>query len=188
VGAVLLHLQIFKLQLPMHKEMLVENSTVNDFDRIIELYDAAITYQKTKFKRNWQRFNDEMIRKEISERRQWKIIMNNEIACIFATAFSDPHIWKERNADPSVYLHRIVTNPSYRGNHFIRHIIDWARSYGKDNQLEYVRMDTWGDNDELVRYYQQCGFTLLGTVTPEETGELPKHYSCITLALLEIKL
>jgi hypothetical protein len=74
----------------MNKEMLVENSTVNDFDRIIELYDAAITYQKTKFKRNWQRFNDEMIRKEISERRQWKIIMNNEIACIFATAFSDP--------------------------------------------------------------------------------------------------
>jgi ribosomal protein S18 acetylase RimI-like enzyme len=188
VGPVLLLLQIKKSRGPMKKEMLVENSTVNDFDKIVELYDAAIAYQKTKFKRNWQRFDDDLVRKEITENRQWKIIMNGEIACIFATTLSDPHIWKEKNEDPSVYIHRIVTNPAFRGNHFMKHIIEWARDYCRANQLENIRMDTWGDNDELIHYYQQCGFELLGTVTPEQTGELPKHYSCISLALLEIKL
>jgi|SRR6476620_6256588 len=172
----------------MTKEMLVENSTVKDFDKIVELYDAAIAYQKTKFKRNWQRFDDELIMKEIKEKRQWKIVMDGEVACIFATTLSDPHIWKEKNNDPSVYIHRIVTNPLFRGNHFMKHIIEWARIYCRENDLENIRMDTWGDNESLVSYYQQCGFELLGIVTPEQTGELPKHYSCISLALLEIKL
>lgn len=172
----------------MSKEMLIENSTSNDFEKIVELYDAAIAYQKTKFKRNWQRFDDELIRKEIKEKRQWKIIMDGAVACIFATTHSDPYIWKEKNADPSVYIHRIVTNPAFRGNQFMKHIIKWAKTYCRENQLENIRMDTWGDNESLVNYYQQCGFELLGIVTPEQTAELPKHYSCISLALLEIKI
>jgi ribosomal protein S18 acetylase RimI-like enzyme len=168
--------------------MQIENSTDQDFDKIIELYDAAIAYQKTKFKRHWEPFDEAMIRTEIREKRQWKIILNGQVACIFATTHSDPYIWKEKNTDPSVYIHRIVTDPAFRGNHFIKHIIAWAKTYCKQQGLEYIRMDTWGDNDELVNYYQQCGFELLGIVSPDQTGKLPKHYSAITLALLEIRV
>jgi hypothetical protein len=42
-------------------------------------------------------------------------------------------------------------------------------------KLDCLRLDTWGDNEELSDYYQQCGFTFLGVITPDYNG-LPKHY------------
>jgi hypothetical protein len=49
-------------------------------------------------------------------------------------------------------------------------------------------MDTWGDNEKLISYYQQCGFTYLGSITPDASDQLPQHYSAIFLSLFEIKL
>jgi hypothetical protein len=49
--------------------------------------------------------------------------MNNEIACVFATTFSDPLIWEKRDTDPSVYIHRIATNPNFRGNNLVAAIV-----------------------------------------------------------------
>jgi RimJ/RimL family protein N-acetyltransferase len=48
-------------------------------------------------------------------------------------------------------------------------------------------MDTWGDNEKLIAYYQKCGFEFLGIITPDYNG-LPKHYEGITLSLFEIKV
>ena len=48
-------------------------------------------------------------------------------------------------------------------------------------------MDTWGDNDSLIAYYQKCGFDFLGIITPDY-DDLPKHYEGITLSLFEIKV
>ena len=49
-------------------------------------------------------------------------------------------------------------------------------------------MDTWGDNQKLINYYQACGFDLVGVMTPGESATLPKHYSGISLSLFQIDL
>ncbi len=51
-----------------------------------------------------------------------------------------------------------------------------------------VRLDTWGDNQKLIDYYQNCGFSFLGVITPQKTINLSKHYERISLSLFEIKL
>lgn len=168
--------------------MTILNSTQQDIDTIFGLYELATNYQKTKFNRWWQPFDRAMVQREIEQNRQWKIMIDGEIACIFAIAFADPEIWGAKNADPSIYIHRIVTHPAYKGRGLMQQIITWAKEYAKANNKQYIRMDTWGDNDELVGYYVKCGFTHLGTITPAETGELPAHYNCIFLALLQITI
>jgi ribosomal protein S18 acetylase RimI-like enzyme len=165
--------------------MEIINSTASDFDRIFELYDAAVAFQKTVFNKQWQGFEPDLIRKETSEDRQWKIIIDGEIACIFAITFEDKAIWAEKDADPSIYIHRIVTNPVFRGANFVKHIVAWAVPYARSMNKKYVRMDTWGDNEKLISYYQSCGFNFLGIITPDYTT-LPKHYEGITLSLFEI--
>ncbi len=142
--------------------MQIINSTKEDIKTIFEFYDAAIAYQKIKFNKHWQGFDTALIEKEIKENRQYKIVVDGSIVCIFAITFNDPVIWGEKDKDPAVYIHRIVTHPAFRGNNCIKNIVDWAVDFGSKNAIQFVRMDTWGDNQKLINHYTNCGFTFLG--------------------------
>ena len=168
--------------------MEILNSRIEDIEDIFALYDAAVEYQKSKFDKHWLPFDRQMVEKEIAENRQWKIIVGDEIACIFVTADSDPLIWGERINEPAVYIHRIVTNPQFRGHNFVVKIVEWARLFGKEKGKKFIRMDTWGDNQKLIDYYVKCGFKFLGVITPTEIEKLPKHYEGITLGLFELEI
>ncbi|WP_353481509.1 GNAT family N-acetyltransferase [Haliscomenobacter sp.] len=167
--------------------MQITNSTPADFDTIFALYDEAIAFQKKVFNKQWEGFESSLIETEIRENRQWKIIIDDEVACIFATTLSDAIFWGERDLEPAVYIHRIVTNPKFRGAAFVKIIVEWARGYCLANQLEYIRLDTWGDNPKLIDYYEKCGFSYLKTIDLDNTQGLPAHYKGV-LALLEIKI
>ena len=164
------------------------NSTLEDMPAIFKLYDAAIAYQETKFYKQWQGFNESLIKKEIEEHRQYKILDDGTIVCIFAVTFSDALIWGNRDKDPSVYIHRIVTNPLYRGRGYVKNIIEWGVNFGSINGKQFVRMDTWGDNEKLIKYYTSCGFTFLGLSHTISSDALPKHYQGIKLSLFEIAI
>lgn len=168
--------------------MKIINSTKDDLNAIFNLYDAAIAYQKKVFHKHWQGFDVSLVEKEINEYRQYKIVEGDTIVCIFAIAFSDAYIWGEKDKAPSVYIHRIVTNPLFRGKSYVKSIIEWAVQYGKNNGKEYVRMDTWGDNQKLIDYYSKCGFTFLGLTDKICDESLPKHYQGIQLSLFEIAI
>ncbi len=163
-------------------------SLPEDIPAIFKLYDDAVAFQKTKFDKHWLPFDGAMVEKEIAEQKQWKIIEGNDIACIFAIAYDDPFIWKEKNVDPAIYIHRIVTHPSYHGRGYVKTIVEWAKERAREAGKRFIRMDTWGDNQKLISYYQQCGFNYLGSVTPEASDHLPQHYSAIFLSLFEIKM
>jgi hypothetical protein len=70
--------------------MEIQNSTIEDLDFIFGLYRAATAYQKERFISHWPEFDREMVSNEIFEKRQWKLIIEGEIVCIWATTFSDP--------------------------------------------------------------------------------------------------
>ncbi|MFN7274332.1 MAG: GNAT family N-acetyltransferase, partial [Bacteroidota bacterium] len=77
--------------------MEIQNSTIEDVDFILELYKSATTYQKERYSSHWPVFDREMVMNEIKENRQWKMIVDGAVVCIWATTFSDPLIWEERN-------------------------------------------------------------------------------------------
>lgn len=168
--------------------MHITNSTPDDIDIIFELYDEAVKFQKTVFNKQWQGFERSLVETEISEGRQWKIIVEGQVVCIFAITFSDPLIWNEKDKDPAIYIHRIVTNPEFRGGAYVKEIVKWSKDYARSINKKYVRMDTWGDNEKLKEYYVSCGFEYLGQTRMENTAGLPKHYEGLSLSLFEIQL
>ena len=104
--------------------MEIQNSLIEDIDFILDLYKSATAYQKERFISHWPEFEREMVINEIAEKRQWKLIIEGEIVCIWATTFSDPLIWVDKDADPSVYVHRISTNPNCRGKAYVKQIVE----------------------------------------------------------------
>ena len=164
----------------------IRNSNINDIDEIFRLYKVATDFQKTRFTVHWPDFDRKLIETEISENRQWKIIADDKIACVWATTFHDPQIWEERNEDPSVYIHRIATNPDFRGQNLVGQIVEWVKNYAKENQKKFVRMDTVGDNPRLINYYTKCGFDFLGLLKLKNTDRLPAHYDNATVSLFQM--
>lgn len=169
--------------------MSIRNSNLNDIPKIFKLYKLATEFQKLKFPDNqWPEFDKKLISTEIIEKRQFKLIIENEIACVWAITFSDPQIWEDKENSSSIYIHRIATNPEFRGQNFVHDIVDWAKIYALGKNKEFIRMDTCGKNYRLINHYKNCGFNFLGIKKLENTSELPLHYHNADVCFFEIKL
>ncbi len=164
------------------------NSTPDDLQTIFNFYDAAIAHQKAVSDMHWLPFDREMVKAEIAEGRQWKIMVDGQVACVFVVAYADAAIWGERDRDPSVYFHRIVTHPAFRGNNFVLKIVDWGKQHGRDLGKKFVRLDTWAENLKLKEVYLRAGFQFLGIQAPANPAALPSHYSGIMLAFFEMPI
>ncbi|SEW24455.1 GNAT family N-acetyltransferase [Chitinophaga arvensicola] len=164
------------------------HSNPEDIDVIFSLYDAGTELQKIVAKKHWQGFDRELIATDIREKRCWKIMEDDQMACVFSITFQDPFIWKEKDNDPAIYIHRISTHPNFRGKGYVNDIVRWAKEYAAANGKAYIRMDTGSGNDKLNNYYISCGFNYLGVVATVDSEDLPAHYKGGTSSLFEIQL
>ena len=118
--------------------MTIKNIAPLDIDKIFTLYKIASNYQKEKKTVVvWPDFNKEMVAIEIAENRQFKLLINSEIACVWAITFSDVQIWEDSKGDSALYIHRIAVHPNFRGNKYIDKIVAWAKEFAlkKDKDL-----------------------------------------------------
>lgn len=169
--------------------MKIENSTTEDIPEIFRLYRLASEFQKKAFPGNvWPEFEDALVRNEVTENRQFKLMIDDQIACVWAIGFSDIKIWPGTENDRAVYIHRIATNPDFRGNNFVKLIVDWAKEYANQKNLDFIRMDTCGDNRRLINHYENCGFNFLGMERIEDSTGLPAHYDDADVCYFEIAL
>lgn len=138
--------------------MKISNCSITDIDSIMGLYDAARQLQTERKTVVWPFFNKSFLANEIEEKRQWKIIMVKEIVCNWVITYEDKDIWKSRENGDAIYIHRIATNPAFRGNRSIEKIVQWAIEYAKSLNRQYVRLDTLGNNTKLIQHYTSAGF------------------------------
>src|SRR4051812_20867528 len=129
--------------------MRIENSTIEDVETIIGLYQDAVAYQKIVAEQPWEEFDQRFIETEIREQRQWKIVIDDQIACVFALSFYDATVKEEARKEQAIYIHRIATNPLFRGNSFVKYIVAWSKIYGRQTGKEFVRVLTVFGNLKL---------------------------------------
>ncbi|MCM4159809.1 GNAT family N-acetyltransferase [Antarcticibacterium flavum] len=169
--------------------MKIESSTRNDLEEIFRLYKEATKYQKIKFPENqWPEFSRNLVVKELEENRQFKIVIDDQLACVWAVTFSDAEIWEEKNSDPAIYLHRIATNPHFRGQNFVAIIVGWAREFARQHNKDFIRCDTCGHNRKLISHYGKAGFDFLGIKKLKDPKGLPAHYVDAEVCFFEIAL
>lgn len=168
--------------------MIIENTTAEDLNNIMKLYEYARNVQKAKGAVLWPQFDKPLIETAILNKEQWKITIGDHIACVWSTTFNDPQIWGERNRDPSVYIHRIAANPLFKGHNMVNKIVTWAKNYARQNEKIFIRMDTVGENKGLINYYQKCGFDFLGLLQLIDSEGLPAHYHNATVSLFQITI
>ena len=154
----------------------ISTCMLKDSDMILSLYQSARDLQTQKGMVVWPVFKKDLIENEITEQRQWKLVIEDDIACNWAITFSDKEIWGEKDKDDAIYIHRIATNPILRGNRYIDKLVVWAKEYAKQKGKRFVRLDTLGNNTGLIKHYTSAGFKFLGMFELSDTSNLPGHY------------
>jgi ribosomal protein S18 acetylase RimI-like enzyme len=85
-------------------------------------------------------------------------------------------------------LHRIVVNPNFKGQKQFEKVLNWAKQFAMQNNLRYVRMDTWADNKKIIDYYRSFGFEFIENYKTTNAPELPLQNRNLNVALLELEL
>lgn len=166
----------------------VLNTELSDLEFIYELFEHSIRYQEERGFPVWKNYDREAIVKDIRERNQYKILVNGETGIVFSVAYSDKIIWRERDQGQSIYLHRIVVNPDFKGQKLFGKILDWSIEHAREKGLTSIRMDTWSSNPAIVKYYLSFGFRFIENYVTPDTDALPVHNRNLGLSLLEYPL
>jgi len=166
----------------------VVNTEMSDLEQIFELFDQSIIYQEMNGFPVWRNYDKNAIIRYIENKNQYKIIVDSQIGIVFSVSYADKIIWRELDKGNSIYLHRIVVNPEFKGRKLFGVILDWAIKHSKQNDLNNIRMDTWAADPTIINYYKNFGFTFIEDFTTPDGEELPVHNRNLALTLMEYKL
>jgi ribosomal protein S18 acetylase RimI-like enzyme len=166
----------------------VQNTQVGDLEKVFELFEYSIQYQEQKGYPVWRNYDKNALAKDLSDKNQYKIIIDGQVAIVFSVCYTDKIIWREKETGDAMYLHRIVVNPEFKGQKLFGKILEWCIAHAKQKRLRTVRMDTWAANPTIINYYTGFGFSLIENYTTPDTSELPVHNRNLALTLLEYKI
>lgn len=166
----------------------IENAIIDDLQEIYNLFEQAIAFQKNHNYIGWSSYDKEFIKSDIQKKLLYKIVKDDQVACIFSVCFNDDLIWREREKGDAFYLHRIVLNQKFKGEKLFKVVLDWAIDFAADRNLAYIRMDTWAENEKIIFYYKSYGFSFIENYTTPATDNLPQQHRNLNVALLELKL
>ena len=172
----------------LHRTVTIQPSDAADLAAILDLYRHASDLQREKGMVVWPEISPSLIKQELAEQRQWKMVIDDQIACIWVVAFDDPLIWGEKNNDAAVYLHRIATAPDFRGQGLVEYVLRATHEMACKMRLDYLRLDTVGENPGLIEHYTKHGLTYLGAHQLPSTEGLPGHYNDGPVLLFESKV
>lgn len=169
-------------------EFRILNTTKEDFDTILWLFEQAINLQGKNGYKVWEGIDKNALTKDIDEGLQYKIVRDNNILCIFSIQYNDPFIWRDRDQNDAIYLHRIVVNPDFKGQKQFQKVLNWAIEIARQKNLKCLRMDTWADNKKIIDYYRSFGFEFIENYKTTNAAELPIQNRNLNVALLEMKV
>jgi GNAT superfamily N-acetyltransferase len=166
----------------------IENTNLADLEFIYGLFDQSILYQEKKGFPVWRNYDKATLLNDVRLGNQYKVTIHGQVAIVFSVCYSDKILWREMETGDSVYLHRIVVNPLFKGQRLFGRILDWAVGHAKQKGLSFIRMDTWAEDTTIKKYYEGFGFSYVGDYTTPDTSELPEHNRNLALTLLQYDL
>ncbi|MDC8005673.1 hypothetical protein POV27_16565 [Aureisphaera galaxeae] len=139
----------------------ITNTQLEDLDAACQIFDDAIAYQKRKGYPQYRSNDRKGVKQAIAEQLHYKLLVDGNLACVFNIVYNDKPIWRDKDADDAIFLHRVITAQEYKGKRLFGHIMKWAVDLAKSKKRPYLRMDTWDDNPNLVNYYKTFGFKVV---------------------------
>jgi GNAT superfamily N-acetyltransferase len=142
----------------------------DDMPVILGFIGEAATWLADKGTDQWSKpwpdehERDERVRRGIRDKCTWIVEdKSRPIATISCRPRGNPDLWTEaENAEPAVYVSRLIVCRDYGGQAIGNELFDWAGKWAAAQYgARWVRIDVWRTNTLLHEYYQKRGFSFM---------------------------
>ena len=166
--------------------MKIKKSKSSNINIFYTLWQEAIAYHKQNNYPVFPIFPKEQILLEIDKGLHYSVYdKSDELIGFFSLALEDFVIWEEQEQNDAIYIHRMCSKRKMKENNLSKMVLAWGYEYVLKNKRRYVRMDTWGDNKELIAHYISSGFKIKRYRQLGHIPELDSHYDNILLVMFE---
>ena len=100
----------------------------------------------------------------------WLYVVENDneiIGCISISTHMDQEYqsvkWLSKS-NKNIYIHRLAVDPKNQSKGYALQLMDFAENYGKQNNYESIRLDTFSKNLRNQRFYERRGYVRLENV------------------------
>ena len=130
-------------------------------DILIERCKWFIDNKINQWKINWylNKYNNEYFLKQMKENFLYVAKIKNEVVGVMLLKKSDEEYWN--NDNDSYFLHHFATRLGNKGIGSV--MLEFAYQKCLEDGKEYLRLDSWGSNDGLTKYYENMNFVNVKT-------------------------
>ncbi len=145
----------------------VRPAVPSDQKQILYFIDEAAEWLRTKGTDQWdspwpnEKKRDARVERGLLAGRTWMVEDDSiPMATITCRPDANSELWsKSEQADPTVYISRLVVSRSYAGQGVGAELLNWAGMWAAQQyDAIWVRIDVWTTNFALHNYYEQLGF------------------------------
>lgn len=153
--------------------MEIRHTEIADIPAILDIYDQAKAYLKSKDVDQWQDGypNEQSILDDMAKKQSYVLVDNHTIIGTAAIVLElDPNYayiedgqWLT-TINNYYCIHRIAVDNAIKGKHLANEFMLYAEELAKKDSKKSLRIDTHHENLSMQRFLHKCGFLPCGTI------------------------
>ena len=150
--------------------MAIRKAKTEDIETILSIISACTKdlISKEIFQWSQEYPNKEAFENDLAY--NWLYIITENKKTIGSISIT-PHMDKEYSSvkwlsktSNNLYIHRLAVDPKMQGKGCAQKLMDFAENYGRQNNYESIRLDTFSKNTRNQKFYEQRGYIKLENV------------------------
>jgi ribosomal protein S18 acetylase RimI-like enzyme len=152
-------------------ELRITRATMADYDTVMRILREAAAWLTSRGNPQWEHWyleaGESMLRERIDEHEVYLASLNTGSIATVTVQWTDTMVWGAKGADGLAgYIHGLAISRSVAGFGVGERMLEWTIGLIAARGRRYARLDCIESNLGLCRYYNDRGFTAMGTAMP----------------------
>ncbi len=152
-------------------ELRVTRATMADYDTVMRILREAAAWLTSRGNPQWEHWyreaGESMLRERIEEQEVYLASLDTRPIATVTVQWSDTMVWGAKGTDGLAgYIRGLAISRSVAGLGVGERVLEWAIGLIAARGRRYARLDCIASNVGLCRYYNDRGFTAMGTAMP----------------------
>lgn len=149
---------------------MIRKASLNDVDSIMDIIKSTVeemkTYNNTQWDESYPQAKDFI--KDIESEDLYVEAEGKEIKGFICINYIEPKEYDDLNwvsNSKAMVIHRMAVNPKFRQQGIATKLMKHAEQLALDNNVVYLKTDTYSINTKMNSLFKKCGFNLVGEMS-----------------------
>ena len=149
---------------------MIRKASLNDVDSIMDIIKSTVeemkTYNNTQWDESYPQAKDFI--KDIESEELYVEAEGKEIKGFICINYIEPKEYDDLNwvsNSKAMVIHRMAVNPKFRQQGIATKLMKHAEQLALDNNVVYLKTDTYSINTKMNSLFKKCGFNLVGEMS-----------------------